>query len=183
MADRGRLVRVPVHMVDAHYRVTKATRKIIAQTGIEPDEEALQNETGISAEKLSALRESGVYSSPFSLDSPVDDEDGSRRFVDLVEDEHTPTPEETLESKTWNDDVQRLLGELTPMEARILRWRFGIDGEDELTLREIGDKYNLSRERIRQIEVQALGKIRDQVEERKRQAAARLGADAAALGA
>jgi RNA polymerase primary sigma factor len=68
-------------------------------------------------------------------------------------------------SQNWSDEVQRLLETLTPMEARILRWRFGLNDEDELTLKEIGDKYNLSRERIRQLQEQALGKIRRQIRE------------------
>ena len=68
-------------------------------------------------------------------------------------------------SQSWTDEVQRLLKTLTPMEARILRWRFGLDDEDELTLKEIGDKYNLSRERSRQLQEQALGKIRRQIKE------------------
>ncbi|HTU62628.1 MAG TPA: sigma-70 family RNA polymerase sigma factor, partial [Polyangiales bacterium] len=101
---------------------------------------------------------------PFSLDRPVNDEDG-RKFIDFIEEENIPTPYESLVSQTWNDEVQRLLSTLTPMEARILRWRFGLDDEDELTLKEIGDKYNLSRERIRQLQEQALGKIRRQIRE------------------
>jgi len=76
-----------------------------------------------------------------------------------------PTPYEQLVSRKWSDEVRRLLDTLTPMEARILRWRFGLDDEDELTLKEIGDKYNLSRERIRQLQEQALGKIRRQIKE------------------
>ena len=72
---------------------------------------------------------------------------------------------EQLVSKTWGEELRRLLATLTPMEARILRWRFGLDEEDELTLKEIGDKYNLSRERIRQLQEQALGKIRRQIRE------------------
>ena len=74
-------------------------------------------------------------------------------------------PYEQLVSRKWSDEVRRLLDTLTPMEARILRWRFGLDDEDELTLKEIGDKYNLSRERIRQLQEQALGKIRRQIKE------------------
>jgi RNA polymerase primary sigma factor len=70
------------------------------------------------------------------------------------------SPYENLVSQKWSDEVRRLLGTLTPIESRIIRWRFGLDDEDELTLKEIGDKYHLSRERIRQLQEQALGKIR-----------------------
>ena len=116
-----------------------------------------------SAEKPEKIR--GYWAeTPFSLDRPVNDEDG-RKFIDFIEEENTPNPYESLVSQTWSDEVQRLLSTLTPMEARILRWRFGLDDEDELTLKEIGDKYNLSRERIRQLQEQALGKIRRQIRE------------------
>ena len=115
-------------------------------------------ETGIAAEKLEKIK--GYWAeTPFSLDRPVNDEDG-RKFIDFLEEENVPTPYEQLVSRKWSDEVRRLLDTLTPMEARILRWRFGLDDEDELTLKEIGDKYNLSRERIRQLQEQALDSLR-----------------------
>ena len=73
------------------------------------------------------------------------------------------SPFDQLANRKWSDEVRRLLTTLTPIESRIIRWRFGLDDEDELTLKEIGDKYNLSRERIRQLQEQALGKIRKQM--------------------
>ena len=99
---------------------------------------------------------------PFSLDRPVGDEDG-RKFIDFLQDEVALSPYEALASHKWSSEVRRLLTTLTPIESRIIRWRFGLDDEDELTLKEIGDKYNLSRERIRQLQEQALGKIRKQM--------------------
>jgi RNA polymerase primary sigma factor len=163
LADKGRAVRIPVHMLDTYNRVARATQAIATRTGHEPTPAELEEETGISAEKLEKIR--GYWAeTPFSLDRPVNDEDG-RKFIDFIEEENTPTPYESLVSQTWSDEVQRLLSTLTPMEARILRWRFGLDDEDELTLKEIGDKYNLSRERIRQLQEQALGKIRRQIRE------------------
>jgi RNA polymerase primary sigma factor len=163
LADKGRAVRIPVHMLDTYNRVARATQAIATRTGHEPSPAELEEETGISAEKLEKIR--GYWAeTPFSLDRPVNDEDG-RKFIDFIEEENTPNPYENLVSQTWSDEVQRLLSTLTPMEARILRWRFGLDDEDELTLKEIGDKYNLSRERIRQLQEQALGKIRRQIRE------------------
>jgi RNA polymerase primary sigma factor len=163
LADKGRAVRIPVHMLDTYNRVARATQAIATRTGHEPSPAELEEETGISAEKLEKIR--GYWAeTPFSLDRPVNDEDG-RKFIDFIEEENTPNPYESLVSQTWSDEVQRLLSTLTPMEARILRWRFGLDDEDELTLKEIGDKYNLSRERIRQLQEQALGKIRRQIRE------------------
>lgn len=163
LADKGRAVRIPVHMLDTYNRVARATQAIATRTGQEPTAEELEKETGIAAEKLEKIK--GYWAeTPFSLDRPVNDEDG-RKFIDFLEQENVPTPYEQLVSKTWSDEVRRLLETLSPMEARILRWRFGLDDEDELTLKEIGDKYNLSRERIRQLQEQALAKIRRQIKE------------------
>ena len=163
LADKGRAVRIPVHMLDTYNRVARATQAIATRTGKEPTPEELEKETGIAAEKLEKIK--GYWAeTPFSLDRPVNDEDG-RKFIDFLEQENVPTPYEQLVSRKWADEVRRLLDTLTPMEARILRWRFGLDDEDELTLKEIGDKYNLSRERIRQLQEQALAKIRRQIKE------------------
>ena len=86
--------------------------------------------------------------------------ENQRKFIDFLQEENTPSPYEALANQKWSEEVRRLLTTLTPIESSIIRWRFGLDDEDELTLKEIGDKYNLSRERIRQLQEQALGKIR-----------------------
>jgi RNA polymerase primary sigma factor len=163
LADKGRAVRIPVHMLDTHNRIQRATQAVLARTGREPTLEELEKETGIPQEKLDKV--SGAWAdTPFSLDRPVGDEDG-RKFIDFLQDESTVTPYESLANHNWSAEVRRLLTTLTPIESRIIRWRFGLDDEDELTLKEIGDKYNLSRERIRQLQEQALGKIRRQMRE------------------
>jgi RNA polymerase primary sigma factor len=161
LADKGRAVRIPVHMLDTYNRVSRATQTIIARTGREPTLDELEKETGVPKEKLDKVRD--LYAdTPFSLDRPVGDEDG-RRFIDFLVEENSLSPFDCLANQKWAEEVQRLLGTLTPIESRIIRWRFGLDNEDELTLKEIGDKYNLSRERIRQLQEQAIGKIRKQV--------------------
>ena len=158
LADKGRAVRIPVHMLDTHNRVQRATQAVIARTGRDPTLDELEKETGIPQEKLDKVK--GAWAeTPFSLDRPVGDEDG-RKFIDFLQDDNMLSPYESLISQKWGEEVRRLLGHLTPIESRIIRWRFGLDDEDELTLKEIGDKYNLSRERIRQLQEQALGKIR-----------------------
>jgi len=163
LADKGRAVRIPVHMLDTYNRVARATQTIIARTGKEPSVEELEKETGVPRDKLDKVRD--LYAdTPFSLDRPVGDEDG-RRFIDFLVEENSLSPYESLANQKWAEEVKRLLDTLTPIESRIIRWRFGLDNEDELTLKEIGDKYNLSRERIRQLQEQALGKIRRQVRE------------------
>jgi RNA polymerase primary sigma factor len=161
LADKGRAVRIPVHMLDTHNRVAKATQAVIARTGRDPTIEELEKETGIPKEKLDKVKD--FYAeTPFSLDRPVGDEDG-RRFIDFLQEEDPTSPYDHLANQKWADEVRRLLTTLTPIESRIIRWRFGLDDENELTLKEIGDKYNLSRERIRQLQEQALGKIRKQM--------------------
>jgi RNA polymerase primary sigma factor len=163
LADKGRAVRIPVHMLDTFNRVQKATQALSSRTGHDPSTEDLAKETGIAEDKLEKMQ--GYWAeTPFSLDRPVNDEDG-RKFVDFLENENIASPHDTLVQQAWSDEVQRLLSTLSPMEARILRWRFGLDDEEELTLKEIGDKYNLSRERIRQLQEQALGKIRKQLKD------------------
>jgi RNA polymerase primary sigma factor len=148
-------------MLDTYNRVMKATHAISARTGHDPSLEELEKETGVPRDKLEKVR---LYwaETPFSLDRPVGDDD-ARRFVDFLEDERISTPYDNIVNAKWHAEVRRLLTVLTPIESCIIRWRFGLDDEDELTLKEIGDKYNLSRERIRQLQEQALGKMRKQV--------------------
>jgi RNA polymerase primary sigma factor len=161
LADKGRAVRIPVHMLDTYNRVQRATQMLTARGGREPTIQELSNETGIATEKLERIQKDWAET-PFSLDRAVNDEDG-RKFIDFLQDDSIPNPYDTVVTNSWSQEVRRLLDTLTPMESRILRWRFGLDDEEELTLKEIGDKYNLSRERIRQLQEQALGKIRKQM--------------------
>ncbi len=163
LADKGRAVRIPVHMLDTHNRIQRATQAVLARTGRDPTLPELEHETGIPQEKLDKVKGSWAET-PFSLDRPVGDEDG-RKFIDFLQDEGALSPYDSLANHKWNSEVRRLLTTLTPIESRIIRWRFGLDDEDELTLKEIGDKYNLSRERIRQLQEQALGKIRKHMRE------------------
>jgi RNA polymerase primary sigma factor len=158
LADKGRAVRIPVHMLDTHNRIQRATQAILARTGREPTLAELERETGVPEDKLDKAQGSWT-DTPYSLDRPVGDEDG-RKFVDFLPDDAALSPYDALENQKWSAEVQRLLLTLTPIESHIIRWRFGLDDEDELTLKEIGDRYNLSRERIRQLQEQALGKIR-----------------------
>jgi RNA polymerase primary sigma factor len=157
LADKGRAVRIPVHMLGTQNRIAKAASKLRAATGREPTSEDISEELGIEPEKLDQLRQHCTEPA-FSLDRTVGDED-CRKFIDFLSDD-APTPYDDAVSASWNRKVRELLETLPPIEARILRWRFGLDDEDELTLKEIGDKYNLSRERIRQLQEQALGKLR-----------------------
>jgi len=163
IADKGRAVRIPVHMLDTHNRVRRAAAEIAIRMGRDASREEIAKETGLSMEKLERIQRDWT-DTPLSLDKPMNDEDG-RRFIDVLQDEESPTPYEIVETNGSNAEIRRMLDALSPMEARILRWRFGLDEEEELTLKEIGDKYNLSRERIRQLQEQALTKMRKQIRE------------------
>ena len=161
LADKGRAVRIPVHMLDTYNRVSRATQASLARCGREPTLEELETATGVAREKLDKVR-GFCADAPFSLDRPVGDADG-RKFVDFLEEEDGVSPFDHLAGEYWSDEVRRLLDKLTPIESNIIRWRFGLDNEAELTLKQIGDKYQLSRERIRQLQEQALSKMRRQM--------------------
>jgi RNA polymerase primary sigma factor len=160
LADKGREVRLPVHMIDAQHRLTKARRQLTGQLGRQPTTEELAAATQMPLDKVEKMR-SWLLEQSVSIDKPVGDDEG-RVLGEVLEDpdreEVSPTGE--LEWEALTTEVRDLLRELRPIEADILRQRFGLGTEQELTLKEIGDKYNLSRERIRQLQEQALAKMR-----------------------
>jgi RNA polymerase primary sigma factor len=158
LADKGRAVRIPVHMLDTHNRVLRTRQLLLARNGREPTQDELERETGIPADKLEKVM--GAWTeTPVSLDKPVGDEDG-RRFLDFLPDEGQVSAYERLAQDDSKRQVGELLLKLSPIEAHILRSRFGLDDDEERTLKEIGDQYSLSRERIRQLQEQALAKLR-----------------------
>ncbi len=163
MADKGRAVRVPVHMLDSHYKVQKITSAMRTLVGRAPTLAELAETTGLPEDKLSKMLP-GVTETPLSLDRKVGDDEGMR-FIDFLEDEGACDPSERMQNDAWRSEVERLMGQLSPIENRILRLRFGFENETELTLKEIGEQYNLSRERIRQLQEQALGKMRKQLDD------------------
>ena len=160
LADKGREVRLPVHMIDAQHRLTKARRQLTGQLGRQPTSEELAAATDMPVDKIEKMR-SWLLEQSISIDKPVGDDEG-RVLGEVLEDpdreEVSPTGD--LEWEALTAEVRDLLRELRPIEADILRQRFGLGTEQELTLKEIGDKYNLSRERIRQLQEQALAKMR-----------------------
>jgi RNA polymerase primary sigma factor len=160
LADKGREVRLPVHMIDAQHRLTKARRQLTGQLGRQPTSEELAAATQMPIDKIEKMR-TWLLEQSISIDKPVGDDEG-RVLGEVLEDpdreEISPTGD--LEWEALTSEVRDLLRELRPIEADILRQRFGLGTEQELTLKEIGDKYNLSRERIRQLQEQALAKMR-----------------------
>jgi RNA polymerase primary sigma factor len=159
LADKGRAVRLPVHMIDAYHRIAKSERELQSKLERPATNEEIATAAGIEAEKLEKMR-TFLNETPVSLDRPISDDDG-RRLVDiLVSTDDGPTaPEQMMVTETHSEMV-KLLSSLKPIEADILRKRFGLLNDRERTLKEIGDEYRLSRERVRQLQEQALGKMR-----------------------
>jgi RNA polymerase primary sigma factor len=172
LADKGRLVRLPVHALETRTRLARATRKLTCRTGVAPTIDELAAETGLDPEKLPAVEELSTEA-PFSLDAPVGG-DNDRTFLDMLRYEDQTSAEESVVSASHKESLVSLLGELSPFEAQILRYRYGFDGGEERTLKEIGQMYNLSRERIRQIQACALAKMRARVDEEEQREGAAL---------
>jgi RNA polymerase primary sigma factor len=167
LADKGREIRLPVHMIDAQHRLAKARRELTAKLGRTPTTEELAGATAMPADKIEKMR-SWILDQSISLDRPVGDEDG-RNLAEVLEDpeREASSPSDELALEAMSQEVRSLLDELKPIEADILRRRFGLDDDQELTLKEIGEKYNLSRERIRQLQEQALIKMRRALERKE----------------
>ena len=163
LADKGRAVRIPVHMLDTHNRVARATQAVIARMGRDPTLERARARDGHPPGE--ARQGQGLLGGDAVLARPPRGRRGRAEVHRLPAGREHALALREPRSRKWAQEVRRLLGTLTPIESRIIRWRFGLDDEDELTLKEIGDKYNLSRERIRQLQEQALGKIRKHMRE------------------
>ena len=159
IADKARLVRVPVHALETVARVQRAVRSHVAKTGDAPNEGELVELTGLPEEVVAQFHSASFMQAPRSLDRQLHD-DGEQTLHDVI-----PDPENgDAEGMALRDDQARALTRamrvLTPFEAAIVRFRFGFENDEELTLREVGEKYNLSRERIRQVQEVALEKLR-----------------------
>ena len=159
LADKGRAVRLPVHMIDAYHRIAKSQRELQSKLERPPSTQEIAAATGIEAEKLEKMK-TFLSETPVSLDRPISDDDGRRLIDVLVDPNEGPGVPDQMVSTETQSEMLRLLGGLKPIEADILRKRFGLLNDRERTLKEIGDEYSLSRERVRQLQEQALGKMR-----------------------
>ncbi|MFC3127558.1 RNA polymerase sigma factor RpoD [Pseudoroseomonas globiformis] len=156
LADQARTIRVPVHMTETVGKVARMSRRFAQKAGREPTPEELAGELGMSVDKVRAVQR--LAREPVSLENPVgEDDDG--RLGDFIEDENAVIPFEAAARSSMRDATMRILSDLTPREERILRMRFGIGGESDHTLEEVGKTFNVTRERIRQIEAKALKKL------------------------
>jgi RNA polymerase primary sigma factor len=161
LANQSKTIRLPVHLVDKISKMRRTALRMQEELGREPKDDELAEELGISAARVAQLRTAAIR--PASLDAPIGDDD-SNNFAEVVQDENADTPYEQLEDKTVNRMLQEMIKTLDPREATILRYRFGLDGGPEKTLEEVGQKFGVTRERVRQIQNIALSKLRKMIE-------------------
>ncbi len=155
IADHSRTIRIPVHMVETLNRISRVNRNMINEMGREPTPEELAQRTGVPAKKVRLILESSRK--PLSLETPIGEDS---ELGDFLEDKSTGSPNDTLMTQDLTTQVERALATLSPKEKEILRLRFGIGEEGEHTLEEVGKRFAVTRERIRQIEAKALRKLR-----------------------
>ena len=161
LANQSKTIRLPVHLVDKISKMRRTAMRLQEELGREPTDEELGEELGISAARVAQMRMAAIR--PASLDAPIGDED-SNNFAEVVQDESADTPYEQLEEKTVTRMLQEMVKTLDPREATILRARFGLDGGPQKTLEEVGQKFGVTRERVRQIQNIALKKLRKMIE-------------------
>jgi len=161
LANQSKTIRLPVHLVDKISKMRRTAMRLQEELGREPSDEELGEELGTSASRVAQMRMAAIR--PASLDAPIGDED-SNNFAEVVQDENADTPYEQLEGKTVTKMLQEMVKTLDHREATILRARFGLDGGTEKTLEEVGVKFGVTRERVRQIQNIALKKLRKMIE-------------------
>ncbi len=164
IADQGRTIRVPVHMIDRIRLLYKTARSMEQTLGRPPKVEELADKLETDCKKVQWMLQ--VSWLPLSLESPVGDDEDSELGM-FVEDEKTPTPSQATYQNLLGDKVEEVLGSLSPREARILRLRFGLENGRSYTMEEVGEKFGLTRERIRQIEGKALRRLRHPMRSRQ----------------
>jgi len=169
LANQAKTIRLPVHLVDKISKMKRAGHKLSEQLGREPTDQELADVLGVTRAKVAQLRTISVR--PASLDAPIGDDDATE-FSEIVGDEAALTPFELLRDKTLRQEVRDILEELDPREAEILTLRFGLDGSKPKTLEEVGRKFKVTRERVRQIQNIALTKLRHVMEKQDRPQAA-----------
>ena len=161
LANQSKTIRLPVHLVDKISKMRRTAMHLQEVLGREPTDEELGEELGTSSARVSQMRTAAIR--PASLDAPIGDED-SNSFGEVVQDENAETPYQQLEDKTVTGMLQEMVETLDEREATILRARFALDGGTEKTLEEVGEKFGVTRERVRQIQNIALKKLRKMIE-------------------
>lgn len=158
IADQGRTIRIPVHMIETINKLNRVARQLMQKKGVEPSPEELSAEMGLSVEKVRRILK--IAKEPVSMESPIGDDDAT--LGDFIEDRQAVDPMETVERKDKKKFLREFFeSELAPREAKVLRMRFGIEIDSDYTLEEVGRQFEVTRERIRQIEAKALRKMRN----------------------
>ncbi len=157
LANQSKTIRLPVHLVDKIAKIRKISAKLADDFGREPTDDELSMEIGIPVGKIAHLRNVSIR--PTSLDAPIGDGDGTE-FGDLVGDDNAPNPFDKLRSKSMLKDLNKMINKLDGREADIIRLRFGLNGEKPKTLEEVGLVFDITRERVRQLQNNAISKMR-----------------------
>jgi RNA polymerase primary sigma factor len=158
LANQSKTIRLPVHLVDKISKMRRTAMALTEQFGREPTDEELAIELQIPTSKIAHLKSVSVR--PASLDAPIGEDGDSGTFGEIVGDDNAVSPFDGLSERSQNTDLHAIVASLDQREAEIIRLRFGLDGRDELTLEEVGQKFHVTRERIRQLEYLALTKMR-----------------------
>ncbi len=157
IADQARTIRIPVHMVETINKLIRHQRQLLQKLGREPEPEEIAKEMGITVEKVREIMK--ISQEPVSLEKPIGEEEDSH-LGDFIPDEDAPSPADQAAFTLLKEQLFEILKELTPREEKVLRLRFGLDDGRTRTLEEVGREFNVTRERIRQIEAKALRKLR-----------------------
>ena len=157
IADQARTIRIPVHMVETINKLIRVSRQLLQEYGREPTPEEIAKEMGVSEEKVREITK--IAQEPVSLETPIGEEEDSH-LGDFIPDDDIPAPAEAAAFTMLKEQLTDVLDTLTPREEKVLRLRFGLDDGRARTLEEVGKEFNVTRERIRQIEAKALRKLR-----------------------
>jgi RNA polymerase primary sigma factor len=157
IADQARTIRIPVHMIETINKMNRISRQILQETGLEPDPATLALKMEMPEDKIRKIMK--ISKEPISMETPIGDDDDSH-LGDFIEDTNTLAPTDAAQYSSLRDVTKDVLDSLTPREAKVLRMRFGIEMNTDHTLEEVGKQFDVTRERIRQIEAKALRKLR-----------------------
>ena len=166
LANQSKTIRLPVHLVDRIAKMRKITGQLADELDREPSDEEIAYEMGLPVNKVAHLKSVSVR--PSSLDAPIG-EDGDTTFGELVGDENEATPFETFQDKSMSNDIRDVIAQLEDREAEIIQLRFGLNGDHPLTLEEVGERFEVTRERVRQIQNIAIHKMRRLMMDNERQ--------------
>ena len=157
IADQARTIRIPVHMVETINKLIRISRHLLQQLGREPSPEEIAAEMEIPVEKVTEIQK--IAQDPVSLETPIGEEEDSH-LGDFIQDEDSPAPHDAASYTMLREQLEEVMNTLTPREAKVLKLRFGLEDGKSRTLEEVGKEFNVTRERIRQIEAKALRKLR-----------------------